>query len=110
MLPAQFTRSCDNDCLGTTYVTSMKINIPEVKVSCFMVKPKGRITVVRFLNNSSCPTTIAKGITLALCHRIPVHCVLEVSEELEQNENEGETQMTYSQLQLPDLELNFGKC
>ena len=81
--------------------------MPEVKVSCFVVKPKGRITVVRFLNNSSCPTTIAKGITVAFCHRIPVQYVLEVSEELEQNENEGETQMTDSQLQLPDLELNL---
>ena len=33
--------------------------------------------------------------------------MLGVSEELEQNENEGEAQMTDSQLQLPDLALNL---
>ena len=69
----------------------------EVKLSC-VVKPKGRITVVRVVNNSSCPTTIAKGITVEIFHTTP---------ELEQNENEGEAQITDSQLHLPDLALDL---
>ena len=85
----------------------MEINIPEVKVSCCVVKPKGRIMVVTVVNNSSCPTTIAKGITVALCHRMPVHYMIEVSEELEHNENKGEAQMTNSQLHLPNLAMNL---
>ena len=107
VFPVLLTRSYDNDCLVTESVTSMEINMPEVKVSCCVVKPKGRITVVRVVNNSSCPTTIAKGITVALCHRIPAHYVMEVSEELEHNGNKGEAQMTDSKLHLPDLAMNL---
>ena len=44
---------------------------------------------------------------MALCHRIPVRYVLGVSEELEQNENEGEAQMTQSQLHLLGLALTL---
>ena len=48
-----------------------------------------------------------KGITVALCHRMPAHYVIEVSEELEHNENKGEAQMTNSQLHLPNLAMNL---
>ena len=44
----------------------MEINIPDTKMSYCVVQPKGRITVVRVVNNFSCPTTIAKGVTVAI--------------------------------------------
>ena len=100
-------RAYDNECLVIESVTSMDINMPEVKVSCAVVQPTGRRTVVRVVNNSSCPTTIAKGVTVALCQRIPAHYVMEIGEELENNEHEREGQMTEDQLHLSDLTPNF---
>ena len=75
-----FTRSYENAYVVTEPVMSMDVNMPEVKVSCCVVKPKGRSTIVRVTNNFTCPTTIAKGTTVAICHKVPEHYVMEVNE------------------------------
>ena len=106
IFPVRLTRAYDNECLVTESVTSMDINMPEVKVSYAVVQPTGRRTVDRVVNNSSYPTTIAKGMTVAICQRIPTHYVMEIDEELENNEHEREGQMTQGQLQLSDLTPN----
>jgi hypothetical protein len=66
VFPVCLTRSYDNDYLVTEAVTSMEINMPDTKMSYCVVQPKSRITVVRVVNNFSCPTTIAKGVTVAI--------------------------------------------
>ena len=66
VFPVCLTRSYDNDYLVTEAVTSMEINMPDTKISYCVVQPKRGITVVRVVNNSSCPTSIAKGVTMAI--------------------------------------------
>ena len=107
IFPVRLTRAYDNECLVTESVTSVDINMPEVKVSCAVIQPTGRRTVIRVVNNSSCPTTIAKGVTVAICQRIPAHYVMEIDEALENNEHEREGQMTEDQLHLSDLTPHF---
>ena len=106
VFPVCLTRSYDNDCLVTEGVTSVEVNMPDTKVSCCVVQPKGRMTVVRVVNNSSCPATIAKGVTVAICQRIPAHYVMEISEELDQ---EVQTEVTESEINLTDMTVNLDK-
>ena len=103
IFPVRLTRAYDNECLVTESVTSMDINMPEVKVSCAVVQPTGRRTVVRLVNNSCSPTTIAKGVTVAICQRIPAQYVMEIGEELENRGHEREGQVTEGQVHVSDL-------
>ena len=64
VFPVCLTRSYDNDYLVTEAVTSMEM--PDTKMSYCVVQPKRGITVIRVVNNSSCPTSIAKGVTMAI--------------------------------------------
>ena len=59
--------------------------------------------MVRLVNNSSSPTTIAKGVTVAICQRIPAQYVMEIGEELENRGHEREGQMTEGQVHVSDL-------
>ena len=85
---------------------SMDVNMPEVKVSCCVVKPKGRSTIVRVTNNSSCPITMAQGTTVAICHRVPEHYVMEVN-EVQKGGSQEESNTSDSQLQFPEMALNL---
>ena len=81
--------------------------MPDIKVSCCVVQPKGRMTVVRVVNNSSCPTTIDKGVTVALCQRIPAHYVMQIKGEFDQSVHEGDTSPSESEMTLADMTISL---
>ena len=102
----RLTRSYENDYLVTESIMSMDVNMPEIKVTCCVVKPEGKSTVIRVTNTSSSPITIPRGTTVAICQRVPQHYVVEVN-EVEQAYSPEEVDMNDGQLHSLDLPLKL---
>ena len=107
MIQVGLTKSYNNDCLVTDSVTSMEINFPDVKVSCCVVKPKGRSAVIRVINNSNCPIIMAKNTTVAICHRVPEHYVMQIDTVSEDSDSLMLSHANVTQGQCPELDLNL---
>ena len=107
MLQVALTKSYDNDCLVMESVMSMEINFPDVKVSCCVVKPKGRSAVIRVINNSNCPISMAKNTTVAICHRVPEHYVVQINTVSENSDSLLDSHTNDTQGQCPELDLHL---
>ena len=71
-----FTRPHNDDYLVTDSIIALELANPELKVSTFIVNPKG--TVCRLVNSADYPATVTKEHILAICYRVSPTYVMEV--------------------------------